>query len=245
MKATAPEPLEDLKPDEAADLTRLGEEVDSSSNSFSSYTRQYPDPPNESAYYGLPGQIVKTIEPESEADPVALLAQTLSAFGNVVGRGPHLMAEADKHTCNLFLLLVGATSKGRKGTSWGQVRRIFEQVDDTWVRERIRGGVQSGEAIINEVRDPIEVLEPIREKGRVTDYQMVIKDSGVSDKRLLLFAPEFSQILKVCSRAGNIASDVLRQAWETGNLRNMTKNNPLQATDAHISLVVTGRILFL
>ena len=233
MRAAAPDPLDELSPDEADDLA--GE--DNSSNSFISYSRQYPDPPTEAAYYGLPGLIARTIEPESEADPVAVLVQTLCAFGNAVGHGPYYRAEADRHTCNLFLLLVGATSKGRKGSSWGQVRRIFEHVDEEWVCNRVRGGVQSGEAVINEVRDKVEVQEPIREKGIVTGYQMVVKDPGISDKRLLVFAPEFSQILKVASREGNITSDILRQAWETGNLRNMTKNSPLHATDAHVSLV--------
>jgi hypothetical protein len=233
MRAAAPDPLDGLSPDEAEDLA--GE--DNSLNSFISYSRQYPDPPTKAAYYGLPGLIARTIEPESESDPVAILAQTLCAFGNAIGHGPYYRAEADRHTCNLFLLLVGATSKGRKGSSWGQVRRIFEQVDEEWVGNRIRGGLQSGEAVINEVRDKIEVQEPVREKGIVTGYQMVVKDPGISDKRLLVFAPEFSQILKVAGREGNITSDILRQAWETGNLRNMTKNSPLQATDAHVSLV--------
>ncbi len=38
------------------------------------------------AYYGIAGEIVKTIEPHTEADPAALLIQIIVAFGVLVGR---------------------------------------------------------------------------------------------------------------------------------------------------------------
>ena len=81
--------------------------------------RQWPDPPAAEAFYGLAGDFVKAIEPHSEADPVAILAQFHCMFGNVIGRGPYFTAEADSHYSNIFVALVGATSKGRKGSSHG------------------------------------------------------------------------------------------------------------------------------
>src|SRR5262249_53469023 len=36
---------------------------------------------------------------------------------------------------------------------------------------------------------------------------------------------------------GNILSAVLRQAWESGELGTLTKNNPTRATGAHISVI--------
>ena len=39
------------------------------------------------AFYGLAGEIVEAIEPQSEADPAALLVTLLAAFGAVVGPG--------------------------------------------------------------------------------------------------------------------------------------------------------------
>jgi hypothetical protein len=55
----------------------------------------WPDPPAAEAFYGLAGRIVRAIEPASEADPAALLVQTLVAFGNVIGRGAYFEVEAD------------------------------------------------------------------------------------------------------------------------------------------------------
>ena len=40
------------------------------------------------AYIGLSGEVVRTIEPHTEADPAALLLQFLTFFGNAAGHGP-------------------------------------------------------------------------------------------------------------------------------------------------------------
>lgn len=79
----------------------------------------WPAPIAEAAYHGLAGEVVRTIEPHTEADPVALLVQFLAAFGSCLGRGPHYQVEGDAHHANLYAVLVGDSSKARKGTSWG------------------------------------------------------------------------------------------------------------------------------
>jgi hypothetical protein len=43
-------------------------------------------------------------------------------------------------------------------------------------------------------------------------------------------------VLKVMSREGNTLSPVIRSAWDSGNLRSMTKNSEARATDAHVSI---------
>lgn len=42
---------------------------------------------------------------------------------------------------------------------------------------------------------------------------------------------------RLCSRDGATLSAVIRQAWDTGNLASLTRNAPLKATGAHISIV--------
>ena len=81
---------------------------------------------DDAAYYGLAGEIVNTISPHSEADPVALLIQTLVFFGNVIGRSRYYIHESDYHYANLYCILVGPTSEGRKGVSFNRVRSIFK-----------------------------------------------------------------------------------------------------------------------
>ena len=202
---------------------------------------KWPDPPREDAYHGLAGDLVRLIEPHSEADPVALLTQFLVAFGNVIGRSAHFRVEGDQHFVNLFVVLVGPTSKGRKGTSWGHVGRLLRAVDSCWGQDRIMSGLSSGEGLIWQVRDPINRREPIREggkkTGRVIDYQDIEVDPGERYKRLLVVEAEFASALKVASREGNTLSPTIRQAWDVGILRILNKNSPAQATGAHISII--------
>src|SRR3984885_9945772 len=83
----------------------------------------------EAALYGVAGLAVGTLAPHSEAHPAAILLQLLAAFGNAAGAGPHCMVDATRHGLNLFVVLVGESSKARKGTSWNQIRRLFSEVD--------------------------------------------------------------------------------------------------------------------
>ena len=201
-------------------------------------TRVWPAPLNEAAFHGLTGELVRAITPHTEADPVSILITHLLYFGNVVGRGYHATADAARHGTNVNAVIVGETSSARKGSSRQQVHRIYQEVDPGWTDTCIKGGMSSGEGLIWHVRDPIEKTEQIKEKGRYTrESQTHIVDEGVSDKRLIAYEPEFAQVLRVMSRETNTLSTLVRQAWDTGTLRTMTKTNPAQSTEAHISIL--------
>lgn len=195
----------------------------------------WPEPPGREAFFGLVGDITAVIEPASESDPVAVLVQTLICFGNRIGRRAHWVAESVRHYGNEFAVLMGQSSKARKGTSWGQVHHLFQLADQepdgirdplspSWSSDRILSGLSSGEGMIWAVRDPIS------KNGEITD-------EGVSDKRLLALEPEFANVLKQNDRQGNTLSTMLRQAWETGKLGSLVKNSPARSTDAHISVI--------
>lgn len=173
----------------------------------------------DAALIGPAGEFVRTVAPHTEADPAALLLQFLSAFGCMAGRFAHFRAEADFHYPNIYACLVGETSRGRKGTSWGYVRSVLSSVDEEFSQNHIKGGLSSGEGVIFHLRDAAE------------------EDAGVTDKRLLILETEFSSALRVMGRDGNTLSAQLRQTWDSGTARLLTKNNPLQATGTHLSLV--------
>ena len=79
---------------------------------------------DQEAYHGLAGDVVRTIEPHTEADPVAILVQVLTNVGNIIGRCPYYQVESDYHRTNLFCVIVGQSSKARKGTSAGRVHAV-------------------------------------------------------------------------------------------------------------------------
>lgn len=184
----------------------------------------WPEPPAPEAFYGLAGDVVRTIEPHTEASAVALLVQTLLCFGNLVGRTAHFVAEGSQHFTNLFAVLVGISAYGRKGSSWAQIFRLFRMVSPEWADQKITSGLSSGEGLIWAVRDP-------------TCKNGEIVDPGIIDKRTLILESEFVSPLRMMARDGNILSVVIREAWDTGKLRVITKNSPATATGAHISIV--------
>jgi hypothetical protein len=211
--------------------------LNSQSTSLSS-DDDYPHPPAQAAFYGLAGRIVRLIEPHTEADPVALLFQFLAAFGNLIGHDHYFVADGARHYLILYGVLVGQSSKGRKGTSWNHIANLMERVDSEWRKNRVANGLSSGEGLIWAVRDQIEETKAIREKGRATgEYEKFIADQGEGDKRLFVIESEFANVLKVMAREGNTLSPIIRSAWDSGDLRTMVKNSPARATGAHISTI--------
>jgi hypothetical protein len=107
---------------------------------------------------------------------------------------------------------------------------VVKEVDREWADNRNKGGLSSGEGLINEVRDKVE-------RWNVKDQTLEVVDPGVADKRLLVSDAEFAGSLAVMERHGNTLSPVLRQCWDGTTLWNMTKNSPLKSTEAHISTI--------
>src|SRR5215469_9682736 len=81
------------------------------------------------AFYVVPGDIVRTIEPHTESDPTTLMVTLLVYLGSLIGRGPYYQVEGTRHHPNLNALIVGETGKSRKGTGDGRVREIFDVAD--------------------------------------------------------------------------------------------------------------------
>jgi hypothetical protein len=190
---------------------------------------KHPDLPAEEAFHGIAGDLVRRIEPHTEADPAAILVQFLVAFGNAVGSGPHCYVEATRHHMNLFAVLVGDTSKARKGTALAWARRAVVAADPTWETCSL-SGLASGEGLIEAVHD---ARFGTNKKG-----EQIVEDEGVVDKRLFVAEEEFARVLRVSSRPGNTLSEVLRDAWDGKRiLRAASKHSPSRATGAHVSVV--------
>lgn len=187
---------------------------------------KWPSPPRPGAFYGPIGEFVRRLEPHSESDPMAIYLQAIVGFGNLIGRKVYFRVEADKHYANLNVAIVGNSSKARKGTSWGHVRRLLRTIDPGWPGNIT--GLSTGEGLINCVRDQIV---------KVKDGTEEVVDTGVADKRLLALESEFGRTLQCSNREGNTLSAVIRQAFDTGDLRVATKGNPQKATNSHISII--------
>jgi hypothetical protein len=175
---------------------------------------QWPEPLHEDAYYGVAGDVVRLIGPDSESDPAALLMQFLVGWGNMAGRGPYWQIEADRHYINENAVLVGASSRGRKGTSWGRIVAVLGAIDSHWADPEHNcqlEGVGSGEGLIDAVAG--------------------------EDKRALVNEGEFARLLAVISRDGSTMSTSLRTAWDKGTLAIVTRQRKERVTGAHVSVI--------
>jgi Toprim domain-containing protein len=89
------------------------------------------DPPrpfpvlSEAARYGVFKEIVELGTRKSEADPAAVLMTALTFASAAIGTKPHMWVGDTRHHARLYSVLVGASSRARKGTSRDPVERIF------------------------------------------------------------------------------------------------------------------------
>ena len=187
-------------------------EEDFSCNSFfSSQPKQRPRLAA-AALYGPAGEIIRRLEPVTEADPAAMYAQFLAGVGSLIGNGAYFVADGARHHPNLFTVICGRTAKARKGTSWARVRSVLSELDDLWLTSRVKSGVVSGEGIIEAFRDD-------------------------EDKRLLFIEGEFGQVLQCMKREGNTVSVILRQAWDGSRIAVLRRKDPIDVEGAHISMI--------
>ncbi len=196
---------------------------DLSFNSFNSSGETadtWPAPLAKEAFHGLAGDVVRAVEDHSEADPAAVLFQTLAAFASAAGPSPHTMVGPTRHGVRLFVAIVGKTARARKGDSWQFPAALFRQADADWFAACVTTGLSTGEGLISAVRD-------------ATDADV----SEPPDRRVLAVETELGRTLRVMAREGNTLSAVLRDCWDGRDLRVMTRGAPLRATGAHVGAI--------
>jgi hypothetical protein len=167
------------------------------------------------ALYGLAGDFVRLVAPQSEADLSALLAQFLCAFGCAVGPSAHFMVEATRHTARIWAIVVGKTAGGRKGTAKDQVNRVFRIADAEWFEASQVSGLASGEGLLQRLRDRPEPIE----------------------KRVLVVESEFERTLAAIARDGSTLGAILRDLYDTDRAENLTRKDPLIAKGCHVSVI--------
>lgn len=176
---------------------------------------------DDTALYGLAGEIVKAIEPQTEADIAGVLVSLLVAFGNAVGKRPHFNVGAGTHHANLFACLVGDTASG-KGLAWDVADYLLRRADNAW-RENIAYGLSSGEGLIERVGD-----------GEAEDGKILVP----VERRLLCVETEFAKPITAMRREGNTLSPLLRSAWDGNTLEVLTRSKTkLRASNAHVGVM--------
>jgi hypothetical protein len=198
--------------------------------------------PHPATFYGVLGDVVRKLEPATEAAPVAMLAQLAAYVGALLRDRAYTIVGGSTHPPRVWPLIIGKTSAGRKGESRAQVRRFatgalsdeaspnyfvssFNSFDSYFVQEH--SGLSTGEGLLASLAE-----KATDEDGRVTWEP--IKDAVVVTET------EFARPLAAGKRENNTLTAVLRDLWDAGRGQIMTKGEPIKVRGAF--LVVIGHV---
>ena len=178
---------------------------------------EWPEPMAQDAFIGLAGDFVRLVEADTEADPCALLANFLVGAGVFFGREAWAMADGRRHYAIEDILVTGQTGSGRKGTASARALEVFERTDP-FFGSCVLSGLSSGEGLVKGV-SPKDA------------------ENSAAVRRFLILLPEFASLLAVMKREGNTMSPILREAWDGGRLRVLTRKEPLDVDNINISVI--------
>jgi len=172
------------------------------------------------AFYGLIGEIVDALEPQTEADPAAMVISLLVACGNIAGATTYATHLDNQHPARIFATIVGGSgAEGRKGTSWATVRPVVREAFPEWFHSCLRRGFGSGEALIE-------------------DLFLLQETDPNADVRLLCIEEEIARLYVIGARDGATISMTFRNAYDSGDLEHrLRKKQRFLVKGAHISVI--------
>lgn len=166
-------------------------------------------------------EVIDLVEPETEADPVGVLAALLSQASCFLGDKLILDDGGRRTPVSLWTLLIGPTGKGRKGTAYGMAARVMDKAAPDFLSAHETSGASSGAGIINAFvrrRDgALEAMRECQEAGKEYD------GLHPGDSRMLLVEEEYATVLKRGKRDATLQG-VMRKAWDAQDLQNMVKD---------------------
>jgi hypothetical protein len=171
----------------------------------------WPAAPDPAAYHGVLGEIVAAVEPVTEADPVGVLGSLLAAVGACMGRESAIY-QGSTQTANLFVILAGDSSSGRKGTAASIAREVMDAAYPEWT-SLIVAGLGSGEGLVGH-----------------------LKRVEKTEHRALVLESEFGRLLTVMTREGSTLSPVIRDAWDGVPMGRFLAREGQLVTVHHVSI---------
>ena len=172
---------------------------------------------DEAAFVGPIGEAVLGYKENTEADPAAMLASIIAQSGIAMGRGPHFNWSGQEYHGNLFALLVGPTSRGRKGTAGHDADTLMSGCDDI---QQV-SGFGSGESIVTSLVAP-------HGTDNTADSDDAEGATLNSDPlSFLIHEEEFARLLGAAGRAGSTLSEAVRQLFDGVPLSHRTVGSGL------------------
>lgn len=166
------------------------------------------------AWHGPAAEYVREVAPHTEADPLGVLVMLLAGLGSRLGPGAYVRIGESKHSALLWVLAVGRTATGRKGTAESV---SLDRLSALSALPRRHSGLTSGEGVVQAFCATDDETQP--------------------ETRLLITEGEWEGPLARARREGSTLSAVLRDAWDGKPLRTMNATNPREALTHHLTVV--------
>ncbi len=163
-------------------------------------------------FHGPLGAAVKSIETYTEADPVGILGCLMAECSALIGRGPALNVSGLHVSARLFIMLVGPTSEGRKGTAGDNARTIVTMSGVERPAGFLQRGFASGESVVENL-------------------------ATLEDRRAMFRQDEMAGLLVAMNREGSTLSAVIRDLWDGVTIAHTTVAGHKEVEDAHVSVL--------
>lgn len=160
-------------------------------------------------YRGLAGRFADAYQPYTEAGKAASALQFMVYMSQVVGAGPYVnQSEVLKHRLNLWAIVGGRSSSGRKGTSHTDVRELFEKAlpkrAGVLSGFSFKGFPQSGASLVRKL-ETMEAALMVAEPPRWPAF---------GHCPLLGFTEETANFFKSAAGSGDTLTGYMCELWE-------------------------------
>ncbi|MCO1582401.1 YfjI family protein [Crossiella sp. SN42] len=174
------------------------------------------------------GTLAAQLDPNTEADPVGVMASLLGVVGVHLGPGPHLQIGYERHRLLIWPMLIGATGVGKKGTAYNAAKALLTHADNEFVAMNVHSGLSSGEGL-----SAVFAVDSEDGSGKPGRKARLLPEG---DCRLVAYEPEWASVMARMRREGNTLSAVLRAAWEGGNLSTLNVDARV-ARQSHVGIL--------
>jgi hypothetical protein len=181
--------------------------------------RLHPD-----AYYGPVGDLLHAVEGETEAHPATIGIILITKIGTAIGRRASIQIGEHAHHCNLFNLMVGETSTGRKGVADDLTDKFMRCVDIGFDERHMEGTFGSGQALLDSIANR-------------TDKE---RESGLlpREKRKCADDPEFATTIRLMHQKESVLGQFIRRGYDYRPITHKTNQHGRQrSTGHHLSFI--------
>lgn len=172
--------------------------------------------PDPVIFSGPLGEITKTLDPYTEADPVGVHVSLLAAFSAYLGQTTRVQTGKGLSPLSFWTVLVGVTGQGRKGTATSLAQQVVEAAFTAWSTNGVVTGC------------------PATGLGFITElYERTAEGAATP---VLIIEEEMDAFISNSKKDTRVGT-MLRKAWDGADLNHKTAKDDIHVAKPHVAIV--------